>query len=186
MGSPEAPATPPDAPKSEVKRVARSKEAALSDVDSLLEMERQFGGGVDGDGPAGGEAERNGEAPADVHVGPIVGDTGGRADKVPMEVPNGSYVLRADFISGLGEGNTDAGMAKLSKMFPESKPSKMRKDPDAVSVLVSHGEFVLAPKSILARWGSLDEGHRALDAWQTAEREKLIETLKKLPPPATD
>lgn len=122
-----------------------------------------------------------------IHVGPIVGDTGGRADKVPMEVPDGAYVLRADFVSGIGEGNTDAGMKKLGSMFPESKPSKMRgMKGSPVPVLVSHGEFVVSPESIRGRWGDTDSGHRALDAWQNSERKKLIETLKDLPPPAQD
>lgn len=122
-----------------------------------------------------------------VHLGPIVGHTDGRADKVPMQVPDGAYVLRADFVSGLGEGNTDAGMSKLSRMFPKSKPSRMRKlKGSAVPVLVSHGEFVVSPESIVERWGDVDFGHRALDHWQNSEREKLIKTLKGLPPPAQD
>jgi hypothetical protein len=130
-----------------------------------------------------------------VHVGPIVGDTGGRADKVPMEVPDGSYVLTADHCSSMGEGNTLAGFEKLKKMFPKSvaayKAAKargpvQRATGGRVPILAADGEFVIAPVDILDRWGSLEEGHRILDAWQTASRKEHVKTLSKLAPPATD
>lgn len=123
-----------------------------------------------------------------VHIGPIVGDTGGRADKVPMRVPNGAYVVPADIVSGLGEGNSGAGMLKLGQMFPESKPSLMRAMPskDPVPVLCADGEFVVSPTSITKRWDDIDYGHRTLDAWVLHERKNLIATLKDLPGPAQD
>lgn len=122
-----------------------------------------------------------------VHVGPIVGNTGGRADKRPMEVPDGSYVLTADHVSGLGEGNTEAGMKKLAPMFPNSKPSKLRGlKGKAVPIYAADGEFVIHPDDIVDRFGELDYGHRSLDAWQTTERKQLIKTLKNLAPPAQD
>jgi hypothetical protein len=121
-----------------------------------------------------------------VHIGPIVGDTGGRADKVPMSVPDGSYVIPADIVSGLGEGNTGAGMVQLGKMFPKSKPRIMRETPGAVPILAADGEFVVSPESILDRWDDLAYGHQALDAWVLHERQQLIETLEGLAPPAQD
>lgn len=122
-----------------------------------------------------------------VHLGPIKGSTGGRADKVPMEVPNGAYILTADHVSGMGEGNTEAGMKKLGKMFPKSKPSLMRELPkQKVKILAAHGEFCVSPEDIVDRYGNLDKGHKILDHWQTKERKNLIETLKGLAPPAQD
>lgn len=122
-----------------------------------------------------------------VHVGPISGDTGGRADKVPMSVPDGAYILTADLVSGLGEGNTQAGMVKLGKMFPKSKPSLMRGlKGKPVPILAADGEFCVSPADIADRYGDLDRGHKILDHWQTSERKKLIETLKGLAPPAQD
>lgn len=140
----------------------------LAEVDNLIELERAAGGRV--------------------HVGPIVGDTGGRADKVPMEVPDGAYVIPADICSGLGEGNTAAGMQVLGGIFPESKPSRMRQLPksDGVKILAADGEYVVSPESITARWGSLEKGHEALDEWVLQEREMLIKTLSELAPPAQD
>lgn len=122
-----------------------------------------------------------------VHVGPIKGHTGGRADKRPMHVPDGAYVLTSDHVSGLGEGNTEAGMKKLSVMFPNSTPSEIRRAAGGrIPILAADGEFVVHPSDIVKRFGDLESGHKALDAWQTHEREQLIKTLKNLDPPARD
>ena len=51
------------------------------------------------------------------HVGPITMAVGGRTDHIPMNVLEGSYVLPADIVSGLGEGNTLAGSKMISQMF---------------------------------------------------------------------
>lgn len=54
-----------------------------------------------------------------IHSGPIMGISGGRADHRPMAVAAGSYVLPADHVSSLGQGNTSSGMAILGKMFSQ-------------------------------------------------------------------
>ncbi len=41
----------------------------------------------------------------------------GRTDKIPMDVPPGSYILPADIPSALGQGNTMAGEKILGSMF---------------------------------------------------------------------
>lgn len=51
------------------------------------------------------------------HVGLITMAVGGRTDHLPMNVLEGSYVLPADIVSGLGEGNTLAGSKLISTMF---------------------------------------------------------------------
>ena len=43
------------------------------------------------------------------HIGPIHSAVAGRTDHLPMHVPSGSYVIPADIISAMGEGNTMAG-----------------------------------------------------------------------------
>ena len=58
------------------------------------------------------------------HVGPLPGATGGRADKVETTVEDGSHILSADCVAALGDGNTEAGYAKLIKMFPHSTPGR--------------------------------------------------------------
>ena len=127
-----------------------------------------------------------------VHSGPIIGKTGGRADKRPMHVKDGSYVFTADHVSGLGEGNTHSGMAILSKMFPKSAAAHENDDPieraagGKVPILAADGEFVALPEDIKDRYGDLDYGHQKLDEWQTYERQKLIHTLSGLEGPAQD
>jgi len=41
----------------------------------------------------------------------------GRADTVPMHVPSGSYVLPADVVSHIGQGNSLSGIEILKRMF---------------------------------------------------------------------
>ena len=117
-----------------------------------------------------------------VHVGPIIGETGGRADKVPMHVPEGSYVIPADIISGLGEGNTAAGMQAINKMFPTRRARG-----GAIPIMAAHGETIISPDQLKERFGDdLNHAHAIMDAWVKHERAQLIETLKKLPGPAQD
>lgn len=119
-------------------------------------------------------------------VGPVEGRTGGRADKIPVSVPSGAYVLPADFVSGLPNagGNTAAGMAMLEKTFGKSNPHAMASG-GAVPIAISHGEFVLGPDQVAKiGGGSLDQGHRILDAMVKKVRADHIKTLKSLPPPS--
>ena len=57
------------------------------------------------------------DSPAAPFTGPIRGASPGRADAVPMHVPNNSYVLPAWFVSHIGEGNSENGHLLLTKMF---------------------------------------------------------------------
>ncbi len=52
--------------------------------------------------------------------GPIMGDTQGRDDTVSTNVEDGSHIVPADVVSSIGDGNTMAGMKKLSSSFPNS------------------------------------------------------------------
>src|SRR5216684_2772163 len=44
-----------------------------------------------------------------LHTGPIHAAVAGRTDHLPLTVPNKAYVLPADIVSGMGQGNTLAG-----------------------------------------------------------------------------
>jgi hypothetical protein len=61
---------------------------------------------------------------AKCHTGIIHMAVGGRTDHLPMNVYANSYVLPADVVSGLGEGNTLAGAKIIDHMF--SGPSLQR------------------------------------------------------------
>ncbi len=120
-----------------------------------------------------------------VHLGPIIGDTGGRADKVPMHVPEGSYVVPADVISGLGEGNTLHGLKIIDRMFPKGRATGGKSE--ATPILAADGESVIGPDQLKAKFGGdLDHAHAAMDEWVKHERQKIIETMSQLPGPAQD
>lgn len=51
------------------------------------------------------------------HIGAINSPVAGRTDHIPLNVASGSYVVPADIVSGLGQGNTSAGHKVLGQMF---------------------------------------------------------------------
>lgn len=52
-----------------------------------------------------------------VHAGAIHSSVAGRTDHLPMHVPSGAYVIPADIISAMGEGNTTAGFKVAKSIF---------------------------------------------------------------------
>ncbi len=142
---------------------------------------------------------------AGLHTGPIISSVPGRTDNHSMSVPSSSYVLPADHVSSLGQGNTLAGMKVLGRMFPNSnikhgmgppKPPHMpgmmsdrggaRGDgPGAVPIMSAGGEFVVDPVDVAnVGGGDVKQGHDILDHWVKSHRKKHVKTLSKLPPPA--
>jgi len=125
-----------------------------------------------------------------VHIGPIHSPVAGRTDHLPMHVPSGSYVIPADIVSSLGEGNTMAGFRAVKMMFkgaPYGAYAEGGGVGEPVPIVAAGGEYVLTPDEVM--WsgkGDLDAGHRALDKWITDTRQELINTLKKLPGPKRD
>ena len=57
-----------------------------------------------------------------VHKGPIHSSVAGRTDHLPMHVASGSYVIPADIISALGEGNSMAGFKVAQSIFSVKGP----------------------------------------------------------------
>ena len=153
------------------------------------------------------------EARSMVHSGPVMSAVPGRTDKHNVNVATGSYVLPADHVSSMGQGNTQAGFATLGKMFgrpmaiphghppptPRFAPMKMAgfgkksdeggsRGSDAggpVPIVVAGGEYVIPPEKVAEiGGGDLKRGHEVLDHWVKTNREKHIKTLKGLPAPA--
>jgi len=148
------------------------------------------------------------------HVGPIKSSVAGRTDHIPLNVPAGSYVLPADHVSHLGQGNTDSGHARINHMFstgpfgaglpkiahghgmPHALPMKFADggatddDHETVPIMAAGGEHVLAPwqvrlvPTLIDEPPNLHHGHQLLDAWVLHERNKHKKTLEKLPGPA--
>jgi len=58
-----------------------------------------------------------GAAFGNLFSGPIHSPVAGRTDHLPMHVHSGSYVIPADIISAMGEGNTMAGFKSARRIF---------------------------------------------------------------------
>lgn len=147
-----------------------------------------------------------GQVTTKVHVGPIHSAVAGRTDHLPMNVPSGSYVIPADIISAMGEGNTMAGFRHMRLIFGgtpysgdkepygaeggpynEPLPGKAGGGAATVPIIAAGGEYVLSPEQVMnVGKGDLDTGHRVLDEFVKRMRAITIKTLKKLPGPKKD
>lgn len=122
-----------------------------------------------------------------IHTGPIHSPVAGRTDHLNMHVPSGSYVIPADIVSSLGEGNTMAGFKAVKYMFRNVSGDNSSAQKEPVPIVAAGGEYVLSPQEVM--WvggGDMDIGHRELDKWVKSTRAELIKTLKKLPGPKRD
>ncbi len=141
----------------------------------------------------------------DVHAGFIKLPVAGRTDHVPLTVAAGSYVVPADIVSSLGEGNSLSGALVLDKMMKSKagigaqfnqmpyRPRGRRHFADGggvgspVDIMAAGGEYVFPPDTVMAiGQGDLTRGHDILDQWVKNRRQDHIKTLKKLPGPAKD
>lgn len=125
-----------------------------------------------------------GEINDKIHVGPIHSNVAGRTDHLPINVPSGAYVIPADIISAMGEGNTMAGFRAANKVFGEQARSP---EDQPVEIVAAGGEYVISPENV-ARigGGDLDAGHKNLDDFVKEYRAKTIKTLSSLPGPKRD
>jgi hypothetical protein len=141
--------------------------------------------------------------------GLLTGATPGRADQIKTTAPGGAYIIPADVIAGLGEGNTLAGARVMDEMMrsgplgtPMPRGSAGRGPPRPPAplheakgggiggsrrtpVALSHGEYVVQPEDVARVFGDGDmkRGHRVLDRWVVHMRAKHIKKLKSLPGP---
>jgi len=141
----------------------------------------------------GGQTVLGSTAPAKTHVGAIRSHVAGRTDHLPMHVPSGSYVIPADIVSSMGEGNTAAGFQVLDKVLkqyghsPEARASGGVTDEHQVPIVAAGGEYVIPPEVVKSIGnGDMELGHSELDTFVKTMRKKLIDTLKKLPGPRKD
>jgi hypothetical protein len=139
-----------------------------------------------------------------LHIGPIHSPVAGRTDHLPMHVPSGSYVIPADIISAMGEGNTIAGFKHMRRVFggapyggsgmpygqgsgPYGEHLATGGEADAVPIVAAGGEYVLSPEHVRqAGGGDLEMGHRVLDEFVKRKRAETVKTLKNLPGPKKD
>lgn len=149
-----------------------------------------------------------------IHVGPIHSPVAGRTDHLPMHVPSGAYVIPADIISAMGEGNTMAGFRVANTIFTElpyikgtpgvpAMPTGGMPGADAqlglpakkaaggpagaVPIVAAGGEYVIHPDHVTQiGGGDIDKGHAELDKFVKKMRRKTVMTLRKLPGPKKD
>ena len=126
------------------------------------------------------------------HIGPIHSAVAGRTDHLPMHVPSGSYVIPADIISAMGEGNTMVGfkiMNDIVKQYgdlPKAYAAGGSAD-SLVPIIAAGGEYVIPPEVVASMGdGDMDAGHKELDAFVLKMRAKTVKTLKELAPPKKD
>lgn len=131
----------------------------------------------------GGSSEP-GKTARKMHVGPIHSPVAGRTDHLPMEVPDGSYVLPADSVSALGEGNSMAGFRVVRRMFAGAPRHAETHSGPPCKIVAAGGEYVLSPAEVMhAGSGDLETGHQVLDRFVTQLRAQTVKTLKALPGP---
>lgn len=144
-----------------------------------------------------------------LHTGPIHSHVSGRTDHLPMHVKSGSYIIPADIIGAMGEGNTMSGF-KIARQLFSAKPYNANgtvpyaggnspydalakadggsaHDEDSVAIVAAGGEYVISPEEVTAIGGdSMDRGHKILDDFVKKFRQNTIRTLQKLPGPKKD
>jgi hypothetical protein len=120
-------------------------------------------------------------------TGLLHSDVPGRTDHLPLNVQPSSFVIPADTVSALGEGNTMAGSKVLDRMLRTGRPQDPRNFAAGgnVPILAAGGEYMVAPEDV-ARigGGNVDQGHRILNALVTQVRSGAIKRLRSLPPPS--
>jgi len=141
-------------------------------------------------------------------AGLISSPTPGRADSVSGALKAGSYVMPADVVSAMGQGNTMAGARALSGLMSMSPfnanaarapkgrgmtAKRMKRFADGgateeeVPVNLSGGEFIFPPEAVAAFGnGDMQHGHEVLDAMVKEIRRKNLAHISQLPPPRKD
>lgn len=123
------------------------------------------------------------------HLGGLFhSDVAGRTDKLHVKVPHDSYIVPADVVSGLGQGNTMAGAKVLdnivgTKGLPKNMPGHFAKG-GMVDIITAGGEYHIMPEAVkkLGR-GNVSHGHQTLDAFVKHVRNKTAKEMQKLPGP---
>jgi hypothetical protein len=135
----------------------------------------------------------------------------GRTDNLGIKPTSDSYVLPADVVSGLGEGNSLAGAKALDAalhtgphgiplppggghhMGPPPPPHQYNPNQGFagggaqkpnVPIEAAGGEYVVSPEQCAALGGgNVDRGHKVLDAFVLHIRKRTVKDLKNLKGP---
>lgn len=167
----------------------------------MLAMRRAAGGAV----PASPPWHVRNSARQMERSGGLNSTVPGRTDRLAMNARRGAYVLPADVVSGLGQGNTQAGISTLDNMFkkgpygaqlsgrmPRSRHARLPRAPQpprfadggSVPIVAAGGEYVIEPDEIIAKFGDLNAGHQILDQFVRNVRKSTISEMQQLPGPS--
>lgn len=135
-------------------------------------------------------------------AGMIHSPVAGRTDRLPMGVRPGSYIVPADVVSGIGQGNSMSGAQALSQLFnltpggvhmSRLSGGRSRKHfadggaaegGEPVDIVAAGGEFLVPPEAVAEiGGGDMKIGHDRLDDMVLHIRKKTIKSLRKLPKP---
>lgn len=180
-------------------------------VAAAMRNARKYGHGFASGGTPMGENMAQRQA---FHEGFLHSSVPGRTDKLPISVSGGAYVLPADHVAALGQGNSLAGANIVNKMFkmgpygsagtpnhaikatvphlnltpkaPKTKFADGGGENKSTPIIAAGGEIVIPPHKIIERFGDLEKGHKAMDHWVVSTRKKHIKTLRGLKPPRKD
>lgn len=116
-----------------------------------------------------------------VKTGALRHDGPGRTDDLEISVPGESFVIPADIVSSMGQGNTEAGLKLLEQIFPVRRANG---GAVPVPIVAAGGEFIVGPDHVSRLGqGDMKKGHENLRKFVIAMRKHAIKTLKKLPNP---
>lgn len=126
---------------------------------------------------------------ADIRHGMIKSSVPGRTDQLPVAVPRDSYIVPADVVSGLGQGNSDAGADILEQILEQklggARGASGQPAPD-IDIVAAGGEFVIGPDAVKSiGGGDARKGHATLDRMVLGVRKQVAKRLTKLAPPKT-
>jgi hypothetical protein len=139
------------------------------------------GGGVADAGKSGHSKYARGS-------GLIRGSSPGRSDSIPTSLPRQGFVMPADVVSGLGEGNTDAGGKHFRTMIANAHKGKATphfSHGGVVPARVSAGEFFIHPAHVaVIGGGDIAHGHEVLREVVNHVRQKVARHAATAPEPA--
>lgn len=138
-------------------------------------------------------------------AGMIRSPIAGRTDRINMGVKPGAYVMPADVVSGIGQGNSMSGANALNQLFKMGPGGAAMPSPkigsrgmmrgrrgfadggaaeQPVDIVAAGGEFIVPVEKVMEiGHGDIDHGHAVLDEMVKQIRANTIKDLRKLPGP---
>lgn len=171
----------------------------MNDDGPISQMPQPQAGAASAQQPhlASGGLAMGGNSSGPVGLGGLIASpVAGRTDRLPMNVKPNSYVIPADVVSGLGQGNTMAGGRILDAMLKHGPHMKAATaahgahhfadggESEAAPIIVAGGEYLVHPDVVAALGGGDHEGgHKQLDDMVLKVRKQTIKQLNNLPGP---